>query len=231
MVVKQPEPIIAYTWDVNVTTDTAKGPRLELMASGISGLTPAKLCKERSCISIEEGAYFTVPAHNFGQYSGLTFSVWFKPCAACGSNAKIFDFGNGFTDQNGQRIYISRNAATQGIKFVVVRGGQPEEFAVDEGVWVSNVWRHLMWTLSPASVPSAKWTVCIDGVRIGMKQALYVVNGDLHLNYIGKSNVATDGSYAGFLDSFLIFPEALNAMVVSDMMQVRFHRLCLVWFS
>jgi hypothetical protein len=215
----QPDPIIAYTWDINVTTDTAKGPRLELTANSISGLTSARQCKERSCVAVEEGGYFTVPRHNYGQYAGLTFSVWFKSSGS-GPNAKIFDFGNGATDQNGHRIYMGRAAATQGIKFVIARGEEETSALIDEGVWVESVWRHVVWSLMPTTLPSARWSVYIDGILKTTQQGFYPVNADLTTNYIAKSIVATDGTYVGLLDSFLIFPGRLNSFDVATVMQV-----------
>ncbi len=193
-----------------MTADAGKGALLDLEASEGVSLEHPNQCKDLSCVKLAAGSYLKLPVHNFGRYAGLTFSLWFKPLDTAGSGARLFDFGSGAEVNN---IYIAREGATSSTRFQVLRTGKRGLFVVAPNTWTASIWRHIVWTLTPtSSVPfmDATWSIFIDGKFVADKVAYYPPDANLTWNYIGKSSRDSDGAFAGYLDSFHIYPAALS---------------------
>jgi hypothetical protein len=134
---------VLYNWDLwLLDKDT---PGFELQSHGVKELATAPQCRDGSCVPFTNGTYLQLPAHNFGQYAGLTFALWFKPTSASGSDAPIVDFGRGADQDN---IVIARKGATSDL-LLSVRVTAQDTFASCEGtgMWEPGVWRHVVWTL------------------------------------------------------------------------------------
>ena len=70
-----------------------------------------------------------------------------------------------------------------------------------------NVWRHVVWTISPAGI----WAVYINGVVVWSASGQPYPNAiSRSLNYIGKSNW-NDPYFTGAIDAFKIYNYVLVA--------------------
>jgi hypothetical protein len=219
----QPKAIVQYTWDASVTTDVARGPRLDTTATGITSLTPPNECKERSCISVPSGGFLRIPQVNVGQYPALTFALWFKPLSGCGSFARLVDLGNG---QNQDNIVIGRSGVSDALLVAVVRGGAQTQHVISEPLWTNGVWRHFAWSLAPINATYAIWSVYVDGVLKASVAGLYPSDTKLSSNYIAKSNWAAHGVFVGLLDSFVVYSDALKPSDVLAMTKVWSTYMC-----
>jgi len=202
---------VLYNWDLwLLDKDT---PGFELQSHGIKELATAPQCRDGSCVPFTNGTYLQLPAHNFGQYAGLTFALWFKPTSASGSDARIVDFGRGADQDN---IVIARKGSTSDLLLSVrVTAQNKLSTCVSTSSWTSNVWRHVVWTLAPTSAAppytDSLWEVYIDGEWRITCPGTYPVNADVAVNYFGKSSLATTGAFVGYLDTFIIYQMAVPA--------------------
>ncbi len=201
-----------YTWDGSVVFDSS-GSALHVNKSetGTAALATTD-CRDLQCLQLSEGAYLKFPAHNFGRYVGLSFSLWFKPSDGAGSFNTILDFGN---DDSAPRnnIVISRHAGEADLVLQVFVAGEKSEILVRQ-TWQAGVWRHIVWTLSPTSSYNslhAAWKVYVDGAFVADKLGYYPVSRELQLNYIGKSNFEGRSGFSGHLDTFVMYRKAISA--------------------
>ena len=68
-----------------------------------------------------------------------------------------------------------------------------------------NTWVHLAGTLSGSTI-----TLYINGVSVASMTGATVNSVTLTLNYIGRSNWASDGNFSGSIDEFRIWNYALS---------------------
>jgi hypothetical protein len=173
---------------------------------------------------MENGAFLQLPQHNFGTYAGLTLSFWFKPVDESGSNAKILDFSRG-ADTEG--ISVGRKDATEDLVFAVRTIAQQAPVTCEaQGHWKAGMWKHVAWSLNPVSDTEATWKVYMDGSLVATQAAVFPPDAVLTLNYLGKSSSNSDGSFAGYLDSFFIYQMAVADSQVAALYWVRWRRVC-----
>ncbi len=211
----QPRPLAGYTWDSSLTANTVNTPVLDLTPSGITAVAPKSACKDASCAYLSSGQYFSIPAHNFGQYPGITISTWFKPASGSPADSVLFDLGVllqgvAFT------MSVYRQGSKSSLKFVVkglADASDPSKTVLNG--YSDGVWRHIVWSLSKiATAPAtgsytATWNIYINGELALQDTSLYPVDLVYTQNYIGKGD-GTRNPFSGHLDSFYIFTVALN---------------------
>ncbi len=167
---------------------------MDLTSYGMTNVTLANACKERSCATFTAGAYFTLPGHNFSIYPALSYSLWFQPSqdSDSESNTKIFDFGNGAPTDN---IFMGRSGVTDQLQLGIYRGTTLKDLKIP-GKWRPDTWTHVVWTLARQTDTIAVWTVYVDAEMVGSYPTGYwPAPVSLGQNKIGKSNVAADGKF------------------------------------
>ena len=190
---------------------------MDASATGIASVTPPSQCKERSCISVPSGGFLTIPAINLGQFSELSFAVWFRPSDRSGTFARIFDFANIQTQSN---IAMGRSGQTDSMVLAVTRQNVVTELQTARA-WMSSFWTHVVWTLSPTIGQNSTWRIYVNGVLSASNNAYFPEDSILRTNFIGKSNKAGHGAFIGLLDSFMIYSVALSARDVALLPKVR----------
>jgi hypothetical protein len=220
----QPKPLFQYLWDTSTTADSADGPRLNLQAAGspVPSLAGVQQCKDGSCLSISSGGYLTVPAYNFGQHLQLSFAMWYRPLDGSGPYARLFDFGNGPEQDN---IVLGRYDTTDRLVFSVWRSQTENIYCSATGLWISNQWRHLAWTISSTRGTEAAHSMYIDGALMAFPTLYHPANTVLRSNYIGKSNW-NHGATVANIDSFKIYSSLLTSVHIANLMQVKEFFLC-----
>ena len=208
-----------FSWDVSLLKDVVNQPPYKVAAMGIRAVSPTSECKDQTCVALASNAYLSLQTVNFGQYGGLTFAFWFKAKSESGAGSTVLDFGRG---ANADNIVVARKGDTDQMSFTVrvTSAGVAMTTSVS-GVWQANVWRHVVWTLAPTGTGTgATWRVYVDGVLGAVADGAYPVNADLTQNYIGKGSGALDAAFVGYMDSLVMFPDAMSEDYVQVVFQV-----------
>ena len=202
---------------------------LSLLASGITALSPIRECKDGMCARFINGSWFKLPTYKYGQLAGMTVSMWIKPSNVSGADARIFDMSN--SDKT-SRMAMYRDGSSSKLGFSVTRGGKTTTFVtVEDKSWDdSDVWKHVAWTLGPTigSLRQPSWSIYVDGNLTATVDGFYPEGVVLDSSYIGRAApaaaaaatggggetrrqaVASEGQFLGYMDSFMMYPEALS---------------------
>jgi hypothetical protein len=210
---------VLLSWDQLLLEEDTQG--FEPTYFGITQTTAPAQCRDSACIYFTKGSYVQLPSHNFGHYSGLTFSFWIKPTIESGADARVIDFSAG-ADKD--RIIITRKGASSDIEFSVgLLTGQKVATCVASSAWAADSWTHILWTMtssSSANADDSTWTVYVNGAEsVSISDGVFPADSELASNYIGKA-FAAEAGFVGFIDSFLIAQDAAGADRVAVIFQV-----------
>ena len=216
-----------FSWDVSLIKDVANVPPFLLAASGMNAVSPTSECKDQGCVATASNEYLLLPDHRYGWYAGLTLAMWFKPKAESGAGSTLMELGNG-ADKDG--IKVARNGETDQVSLTVrlANGEVASTWSSGGGVWQPDVWKHLCWTLAPAAATgtAATWKMYVDGALVAQVAGAYPADGVYTQNYLGRGSGAGDGAFVGYLDSLVMFPDAISDDYVLFIFQV----LCRVYY-
>jgi hypothetical protein len=125
---------------------------------------PSSECKSNKCLYLDGTNYLQMPSHNFGQYPGLTISLWFKDNADTKKFERIFAIANGAGDGE---MHIKRKDDYDHLEFTVSNsaGYSSNDRALLATTFVTGVWTHIVWTLSKRTATTAYWSIYINGVE------------------------------------------------------------------
>ncbi len=115
---------------------------------------------------------------------------------------RIFDFGNG-QDQN---MYLTPRSSNSQLRFAIKNGG--EEQSLNTTTLPLVKWSHVAVTLGANGV-----AMYVNGVQVAQSNAITIRPNDFKpvLNYIGKSQYATDPLLRSYVDDFRVYNYALSA--------------------
>ncbi len=145
--------------------------------------------------------YLRLP-YGVGDMDEMTIAMWVKWTNASSSWTRLFDFGNG-TEQN--MFLTPSNGST--MRFAIKNGG--EEQTVDATAKLQGQqWHHVAVTISTDNV-----TLWVDGDAVGSSSAITIKPSDIRpvLNYIGRSQYASDPMFSGLIDDVRIYNYPLTA--------------------
>jgi hypothetical protein len=219
---------------------------MSVVAYGVTLLAPVASCKDGPCVHLLSGNYLKMPAHDYGQYEGLSISLWFKPMHGCGASARLVDLGNTPSDN----IVIGRSGGSNRLEFIVRRPNTLSSVYIgEENTWPhEGIWRHVIWTLDPLTSvrDTAVWKIFIDGTVTAALDGLFPVSQIYGSALVGKGSSSSDGPYVGYMDSLTVFSAALGdnearliyavrlrpCVSVSSNISYAFGGFCLCfWFS
>lgn len=146
--------------------------------------------------------HVALPAFNDSFGSGMTIEFWARPTASR-NYARFLDLGNGAPSDN---ILLYRADTSNNLNFGVFDGANSSNVTA-VGAIINNEWHHY------AVVLNSDRTVNVyrDGTALAVSGRLYMPNPvNRTLNYIGRSNWASDAYYAGGLDEFAIYDRSLT---------------------
>ncbi len=135
---------------------------------------------------------------------GFSISFWFRHEPVAGidsSSTKVFDFGNGPAADN---IVFGRNGSTADAILRIYASLSEYHTETIRNGFVANTWVHYVWVVQRAGSLS-NWTVYQNGVRVLQASKRYYPRAPTYLNYVGKSNWASEPYFAGKIDSFGVF--------------------------
>jgi hypothetical protein len=130
----------------------------------------------------------------------------------------VIDFGKGPNDDH---MTIARDGTKRDLTFSVGATPAGGSFTSSKltvpGAWRPNIWTHVIWTLAPqASVPSAAWSVYIDGASAENHTGVYPNETDMTHNFLGR-NAAGGAWLHGYLDTLIIQPYVVEGDAVATL--------------
>jgi hypothetical protein len=215
----QTSPLVYYTWDESVTANAADISKPLTATGNATSLSPGSECKYGTCIRFTNDVCMQIPLYNLAQAtSGLTVSFWIKPDPGSGPDARLVVFSN--VDATAS-VSVYRSDATGGIVFAVSR---PTEGTYTYNVtdsdsstdmWQSGTWTHISWSITATSSPpgaEATWKMYINGELVATAvDGMYPADADLDASFLGACADSTDlEGYIGYMDSFMLYGEALT---------------------
>ncbi len=212
--------MLHYAWDASISANTGSAARMDLFPEGALALASRDDCVDGACIEIKNGQFFLVPAYNFGQFAGLSVSMWLKPACAALDSCFVMDLGNataGITiaalAQNSSRVRVE-----------VRRPGVAEAsyYMVADSVVLESVWTHLVWTIAPktAAKDAATFKVYLNGSLEATVDGHFPLDALTTTGYVGR-RWDKSGRFAGHLDSLMFFPAELSQADVLLVYKVR----------
>ena len=161
-----------------------------------------------SCISMTGGGYVTLPSYQ-PDTNGITIACWFKFGNVYNGAERIFDIGNGQTDNliakaNGDFFVLRGNAAgTSGLVTL------SENYIVND-----TKWHHLAWTLTYDNTETnSTWKIYTDGNLRNSSTGKYYPKTSVNRTtscYLAKSNWG-EATPDLKVDDFRIYNKVLTA--------------------
>jgi hypothetical protein len=143
--------------------------------------------------------------HEVVNFDQVTIAAWIY-WSGGGAWQRIFDFGNG----TGQNMFLTPQASGAGLRFAIRNGGGEQQ--LNAPALPINQWVHVAVTLG---APGAR--LYVNGVSVAESSAITIRPSDFQpvLNYLGKSQYATDPGFSGRIDDLRIFNHALHASQIA----------------
>lgn len=138
----------------------------------------------------------------------LTIAMWVKWTKSTAWQ-RIFDFGNGSENY----MFLTPNTGSV-MRFAIKNGGNEQQVNCKSKLPM-NQWKHVAVTIG-----KDRTTIYVDGEEAGSSTGITIRPGDIHpvLNYIGRSQFASDPYFAGQIDDVRIYNYALGADEIKTMM-------------
>lgn len=146
--------------------------------------------------------------------NGLTFSTWFNLTANAGQWSRIFDCGNG-TSNNNILLFIS---STNSLYFTIITtNGTKRDISITNANLSLNTWYHIAATITYSTTNTSIYNFYLNGVFIYTTTFYYPTTTTRTRNYLGKSNWSYD-PYANIkLYDFRIYQNVLSEGQVQKM--------------
>jgi hypothetical protein len=162
----------------------------------MSGLNSFNMSKGNSYIEIPYSAT---------NLDSMTIAFWTR-WSGSSSWERIFDFGNGtnnymfFTPSNGTEM-----------RFVMKNGGEEQIITTGKKLTKSK-WTHVAVSIKPLQTGYVEVKLYLDGKMVISSQTFTIKPSDIApvLNYIGRSQFASDPFFKGYIDDFRIYNYALT---------------------
>ncbi len=146
---------------------------------------------------------FTVASHE-----ALTVSLWaYSSNSSSTTWQRLFDFGNG----TNQYIFLTANSGS-GLRLAMKNGGDEE--TLDAGAKLKTVgWTHVAVTIEPG-----KASIYVGGELAATSESITISPLDIRpaLNYIGRSQFASDPLFKGYIHDVQIYNYALSSDEIAD---------------
>ncbi len=160
------------------------------------------------CVTLDGTSDYIQLPYSLGDMSEMTITTWVN---WKGGNAwqRIFDFGNGE-----DRYMFLTPSNGNSMRFAIKNKG--EEQTLDCERLRTYVWQHVAVVLSANAV-----TIYIDGKKVAESSDITIRPSDFApvLNYIGRSQFATDPMLKSYIDDFRIYNYALSADEIGTVME------------
>lgn len=151
------------------------------------------------------GGNASLPTGFLSSVNDFTIATWMK-IDTLNTWSRVFDFGTG---PNSSMFLTPRATGTGGpLRFAITTSGGAGEQQLNGPVLTAGTWYHVAVVLSGTTA-----TLYVNGAAVATNAAMTLKPSSLgltNLNYLGKSQYATDPAFLGSLDDFRVFGRALS---------------------
>lgn len=133
----------------------------------------------------------------------MSIELWANWQMNSNSWERLFDFGNG-TDQY---MFLTPSNGSGVMRFAIKNGGSEQTVDCTSKL-TARKWKHIVVTIG-----KDKTAIYIDGELAGSSTGITIKPSDIRpaLNYIGRSQFASDPYFSGWVDNIRIYNFALSA--------------------
>ena len=156
--------------------------------------------------------HVTLPNGVVAGLTHCTISAWVKPRSSP-TWARIFDFGTGTTNY----MFLTCRAAANTVRFAIRTPTVGEQVINGTATLQANAWNHVAVTLA-----GSVGTLYVNGKAVGTNNAMTLLPsslGNTTLNYLGRSQFASDAYLPAAVDDFRVYNPALPAADIAAMAQ------------
>jgi hypothetical protein len=160
-------------------------------------------------ITASQGQYLQLPYETAGSEE-LTVALWVK--LRSGSTwQRLFDFGS---DTEHYMFVTPKNSYTNVMRFAIKNGGDEQTIDCKQALPMSQ-WKHVVLTLG-----KERAVIYIDGEEAASSTGITIRPSDLRpvMNYIGRSQFASDPLLSADIDDVRIYNYELTADDVKSVM-------------
>jgi hypothetical protein len=155
---------------------------------------------------------FTQLPYEVASSDELTISMWVNWRSSTTQWQRIFDFGN---DTEHYMFLTPNNSYTNVMRFAIKNGGDEQTLDCQYKL-TDNMWKHVAVVLGKERV-----VIYVDGEEAASSTGITIRPSDIHpvLNYLGRSQFASDPNLTAYLDDVRIYNYALSGDEVKATMQ------------
>jgi hypothetical protein len=156
-------------------------------------------------------AYASLPTGFISTLTDFTVSTWVK-MDALANWMRVFDFGNGTNNY----LFFTVQAGKAGLIRYAIKSGGTEQTVNYNYTFPLNTWTHVAITQS-----GKLCSLYINGALVATNSNITInpaAIGSTSLNYIGKSQYASDAMLKGSVDELRIYNRALTAAEIGGTM-------------
>jgi hypothetical protein len=198
----EPSMIARWNFEDNLYDDT---PNMMDMASTSAKYVADTIAGDK-CLSLAY-QYVQLP-YEIASSDELTVAMWVY-LRSTASNLHLFDFGY----DNSHYLYLTPNNV-RAMSFAIRNGGD-EQTVASQSKLPANQWKHVAVTIG-----NGKTALYVDGEEVGSATGITIRPSDVApvLNYLGRSQSASDALMTADLDDVRIYNYALDAADVKTIM-------------
>ena len=182
-------------------------------AALVTGATPKYISEHKSGEkALNLANQFLQLPYEVASSDELTISMWVNWRSSSTQWQRIFDFGN---DTNHYMFLTPNNSYTNVMRFAI-KNGDSEQTLDCKYKLASNTWKHVAVVLG-----KERTAIYVDGEEAASSTGITIRPSDIHpvLNYLGRSQFASDPNMTAYLDDVRIYNYALSANEVKSAME------------
>lgn len=188
-------------WQFDGNLSDESGNQLHGATDGTTFIyLPSLKVSGESTAMLNGTSHFVQLPHEVASMREMTICTWLR-WRTDSPWQRIFDFGNG----TGHYMFLTPNGGGQ-MRFVMKNGGDEEILAATKPA--VNAWTHVAVTIADDAV-----TLYVDGQQVAQSTDMKIRPIDIRptMNYIGRSQFASDPLLKAYIDDFRIYNHALSA--------------------
>lgn len=188
--------VASWQFEGNVLDETAN--MMDLATTATPSYADGKVGTQAATLG---GSTWLQAPYEVADMDEMTIALWANWTNGDKTWTRLFDFGNGTE----QYMFLTPSNGTT-MRFAIKNGG--DEQTVDATAKLpANTWHHVAVTIGQGKV-----TIYQDGAVVGQSAGITIKPSDLRsvINYIGKSQFATDPLFVGSLDDMRVYNYALT---------------------
>jgi hypothetical protein len=153
--------------------------------------------------SLSLGSQFAQLPYSVANSDELTITLWVNWRSSSTQCQRIFDFGN---DTEHYMFLTPNNSYTNAMRFAIKNGGDEQTLDCQYKL-TANTWKHVAVVIG-----KERTAIYVDGEEAASTTGITIRPSDIRpvLNYLGRSQFASDPNLSAYLDDVRIYNYALS---------------------